>query len=285
MPQCAFLGRSTLDLLYLVSGYPQENTKVFASDFVQQAGGPALNAAVAFAQLGGEATLYSAVGETTASRAIKEELSAYHVRLQDIAEPEYAPPVAVALVNSANGSRTVWNPPLCEPPVSGATDVQLRQPMALIDGFLFPAFRKTLEDFAANGGTICLDGGSWKPQTPDILPLTSIAICSERFAAPGTRTPEEVMDFLHGQGIAKVAITRGGESILGSDNGRRFEFQVEKVHAVDTLGAGDILHGAFCWYHQQSSDFCHALEQASRVATVSCQSLGARRWVERFRTL
>jgi sugar/nucleoside kinase (ribokinase family) len=47
---------------------------------------------------------------------------------------------------------------------------------------------------------------------------------------------------------------------------------------VDTLGAGDVFHGAFCYYFAQTGDFAGSLQAASRVAAVSCRYFGAMRW-------
>jgi sugar/nucleoside kinase (ribokinase family) len=52
---------------------------------------------------------------------------------------------------------------------------------------------------------------------------------------------------------------------------------------VDTLGAGDVLHGAFCHYFALEPDFEGALRQASEIATRSCQTLGTRAWAAQGR--
>ena len=54
---------------------------------------------------------------------------------------------------------------------------------------------------------------------------------------------------------------------------------VPQVQPVDTLGAGDIFHGAFCYYILQAS-FTDALTRAAKIAANSCQFFGTRRWME-----
>ena len=58
-----FIGRSVIDVTSLVDAYPAPDAKVkaLASDIIP--GGAALNAAVTFARLGGEAHLASAFGD------------------------------------------------------------------------------------------------------------------------------------------------------------------------------------------------------------------------------
>ena len=58
---------------------------------------------------------------------------------------------------------------------------------------------------------------------------------------------------------------------------------VARVRVLDSLGAGDILHGAFCHYILER-DFKNALEMASRAATLSCTALGPRAWIEQIKS-
>src|ERR1700761_7381280 len=114
--ECVFLGRSTLDLLYEISQFPRENTKTMASRFLAQAGGPALNAAITFASLGGSAQLVSAVGRGGWSHAIKAELERFGVRLTDLCDSDdFSPPVSTVAIHSGPGSRTIINSPAVLP--------------------------------------------------------------------------------------------------------------------------------------------------------------------------
>jgi sugar/nucleoside kinase (ribokinase family) len=139
-----------------------------------------------------------------------------------------------------------------------------------------------LRDFHEHGGAICLDGGSWRPETEALLPLVSIAICSESFQPPGTRTIEETLHYLAARGVSRAAVTRGQSPILGCDGGRRFSIPIEPLGAVDTLAAGDILHGAFCWYLLRSEKFEESLRAAASIATLSVRFFGAREWMAHF---
>lgn len=48
--------------------------------------------------------------------------------------------------------------------------------------------------------------------------------------------------------------------------------------AKDTLGAGDIFHGAFCHYILQE-EFTIALSNAAKIAAQACESFGTRNWI------
>ena len=284
-----FVGRTTLDAAYWLESMPEENSKVFARQFHAAPGGPATNAAITHALLGGETILVSAIGAGPWAARVREELYALGIDLVDIAAgTAYETPLCAVLVNGANGSRTIVNPPV--PPVElrrlGAwqqEDLSGELPrIVMTDGFFFDETRTLLTSLRDAGATLCLDGGSWKPGTAELATLLTVAICSERFTVPShcgpTTDPEAVITWFAARGLPHVAITRGGQSILGWNRGRRFEIEVAPVNATDTLGAGDVLHGAFCHFFAQEPDFEPALRRASEIATLSCQSQGIRAW-------
>jgi sugar/nucleoside kinase (ribokinase family) len=291
-PRVLFVGRTTLDVLYRVDRMPEEDTKVYARDLQAAPGGPALNAAITHALLGGRAMLISAVGGGPWAAPVRSQLLRHGVRLLDLAAgTAYETPLCAVLASAASATRTIVNPPISQVPLrhlsaSWAAEAPTSwggiPPVVLTDGFFCEetsAFLSTCKDA---GAAICLDGGSWKPGTAELAPLLTVAICSERFAIPGRSGPggdsEAVFAWFAARRVPYVAFTRGPKSILASDCGRRFEIEVARIAATDTLGAGDVLHGAFCHHFARKPDFEPALRRASAIATLSCQGLGAQAW-------
>ena len=102
------------------------------------------------------------------------------------------------------------------------------------------------------------------------------------FRPPGSPAgcqPSQILDYLAASGVTYSAITRGEKPILFYNGDTYGEIPVEQVNVVDTLGAGDIFHGAFCYYFSRLNDFEAALGEASRVAAKSCQFFGTRQWM------
>ncbi len=246
------------------------------------AGGPALNAAITFAHMGGTAVLISMIGNSIWSGFIKEELNKYRVKLYDIAEGyDFSPPVSSIIINSQNGSSTIFTSPASSSQSFkfDISKINETAKLVLTDGFLVSELGDLIQRYSASGAEICLDGGSWKSDTSKIIDCVSIAICSERFKPPGTDGISSVIKYLHDHGIKQIAITSGNKPIIGSDNGHDFTISIEPIKPIDTLGAGDIMHGTFCWYYSQSHDFEASLKQSAQVATKSCQWLGTRAWM------
>lgn len=279
-----FVGRATLDVVYSLDHFPSQDTKVFARALHVAPGGPATNAAITHALLGGEAHLMTAVGDGPWSAAVRNELERLEIEIIDLAaRTSYQTPLTTVLVNEAEATRTIVNPP--------PTQVDLLQPLSwderrgeppplvLTDGFHLPETLPLLRALKAGGTTISLDGGSWKTGTDELAKLLSAAICSERFAVPGRAADSEAaIGWFREQGVPHIAITRGAKPILGWDRGRRFEIEIEQVNAIDTTGAGDVLHGAFCFEFAKTGDFEHSLRMSAEIATRSCRQLGIKGW-------
>ncbi|MGA9071494.1 MAG: PfkB family carbohydrate kinase [Terracidiphilus sp.] len=284
-PRALFLGRSTLDALYRLDHLPAEDTKVYARDFQAAPGGPALNAALTHARLGGESMLVSAVGGGPWAAMLRAELDRDRIGLLDLAAgTNYETPLTTVLIAADHSSRTIVNPPLSSvqlPPLQGAWEQIVPAawgsipPVVLTDGFHLAETLPLLAACKTAGAALCLDGGSWKPGTAELAPLLTVAICSERFAVPGLDgTPESLWNWFAAQGVPCIARTRGPRSILAWERGRRFEVEIASINAIDTLGAGDVLHGAFCHFFALNHSFEEALRRASQIATRSCQGLG-----------
>jgi sugar/nucleoside kinase (ribokinase family) len=279
-----FAGRSTVDALYWLDEMPREDTKVFARTFRVAPGGPACNAAITHALLGGRGMLMSAVGSGPWAELVRAELDERGIRLVDLAGGGYETPLTTVLVNAAAATRTIVNPPMARtdvPALIGTWDPAWgsRPLAALTDGFHLREMLPLLSALRDGGTALCLDGGSWKAGTETLAPMLTAAICSERFALPGeAAAAEATLRWLEGQDVPYAAVTRGARPILGFDRGGSFEIAIEPVEAVDTLGAGDVLHGAFCFYFAQGYGFRESLQRAAQVATRSCEGMGIVHW-------
>ncbi len=82
-PVGVFVGLATLDVIHRVSSPPASNQKITSNAQFVAAGGPAANAAVTFAALGGTAVLVTALGDDPVAALIKAELAECDVRVID----------------------------------------------------------------------------------------------------------------------------------------------------------------------------------------------------------
>ena len=273
------VGRSTLDIVYACAGFPDADGKVDAEVAYKAGGGPALNAAVAFAGLGGQAKLLSVVGEGPFADWVRGDIGRYGVQLIDAAAGETdVLPVSSVILSGAH--RAIVNQPLPSRAGDAPGDLVGRlfeacPAIVLSDGHLPELALPVLQRAREMGVTTVLDGGSWKEWTPELLPFVDVAVVSARFRPPGM---DDVLTWLAGR-IARVAVTRGGGPIRWRDDGASGAIDPPQVEAVDTLGAGDIFHGAFCHALANGGDFPASLRFAAGVASGACAVWGPRAWI------
>lgn len=270
-----FIGLAGIDIVhYQNEKLPEENQKSKTNDFEVYVGGPAANAAITFANLGGYATLVSCIGNSGMGKALKGMLKKYNVNVIDaISDDKYTPNISSVIVNLQNGNRTI---------ISGqriANDVDFVISKKIIDEVdivlydcnapkLFNANISNLKD-----KDLILDAGSFKPHIYDALNLATEVISSSKFKVDG-KTILEAMDEY---GINFAAITNGENPIYYKDDkGHIGEIEVEKMdNVIDTLGAGDVLHGAYCYFRiGEKCDYVSSLKKASVVASLSVTHRG-----------
>ena len=122
---------------------------------------------------------------------------------------------------------------------------------------------------------IIVDAGSWKGETLAFLKKASVVISSEEFRDPVGRDIFSIQECAS----AQKAMTRGEKPIRLDDG----EVPVASVPCVDSLAAGDIFHGAFCFaYYHKQYDFREALTFASKIATESVKYEGPWEWVKKI---
>lgn len=277
MPVVA-LGLLTLDAVQVVEELPGPNQKTVALSTTVDFGGPAANAAATAKILAGDATLYSVIGTGALADLARSLLRPSGVSLRPLEGPEADLPLSTVLVTRGTGERAIVSshglvagtyglPTSFDPPADG---------VLLLDGHYLAAAIEAAERFRACGLPVVLDGGSWKPGLERLLPLVDIAILSADYDGDA-------------EGPRFTARSHGGGDIeLWERGGARRTIPVPPVTVVDTLGAGDVLHGAFAHYavgRPLTLDvIADCLGRASRVASYSCGYPGARGWTRNWRS-
>ncbi len=277
-----FVGLSTIDVVYRVNQFPAVNTKAVAQAQSVYVGGPATNAAIAFSRLGARPALATAAGRSVLAGFLREELQRHSVQLADLNPQFEGEPAISSIFVDANGSRTVIS----------ANATRIATPSAAIDKNLFEQARVVMVDghfmqacqawaSAAKRRSIpvVLDGGSWKEGTEDLLKDVQTAICSADFIPPGCDSKSAVLQFLKGREVTNIAITAGADAIEFVSGPSSGTLSVPQVEAVDTMGAGDILHGAYCYFVSTGRGFIESLAEAAKIAAESCRYSGTREWM------
>lgn len=280
-PIGVFLGLISLDVASITDFPIPENKKLRDLPVTVETGGPAANAARAFAALGGT-TRFAAFGSSCPisnalwSMYCDENTDISAIRLPGVGVPT----IANTLISRANGDRSIL---ANERPIADRYDVSSIPTegarIALLDGYHFVDFLPVAQKLKAEGTYMVLDGGSWKSEITGHLDLFDCAILSNDFCPPNDEDP---VKYLQARGLRNIIITNGGNMIRAYLGEETMTFYPPKAAAVDTLGAGDMFHGAFCYYYALSEDILGSAKMAADFASQSVTFFGLRSFFESF---
>lgn len=276
-------GLATVDVVQVVDALPGPNEKVVAHSTTVAAGGPACNAAMACSRLGVETRFVGAVGSGAFSAVVLGDLAGHGISVTDLAPPSFEPPLSTVLVTRGSGERAVVSRNAVG--VQEYEDVSASRAEAivsgvgalLVDGHHLPVAVALAREARRREVPVLLDGGSWKPGLEELLGLVDIAVVSADFHVPG----RDGLDGVRALGPWWVARSDGPRPVTWrAADGGAGEVAVPETDVVDTLGAGDVLHGALLAAVARDGlgDLPGALEQAVAVASRSVRSPGALGW-------
>lgn len=270
-----FVGLATLDVIQHVEELPRPDAKVTATWQGVAAGGPALNAAVTFAALGGSARLITRVGSGPVADLVRADLAAHGVELVDV-DPEYTPSVSSITVLVGSGERQIVSTDAGAPIPLAVLPGPALEALAGADVVELDGHHPDLAELVlaqTSSRPSVLDAGRWKPQFARLVPAVDDIICSAAFAFPGSC---DVLGEALARGVGLAAVSAGGGPLRWRTADACGEVVVPAVEAVDTLGAGDVLHGAYAYARCSAASPAQRLRFASDIASRSVEERGTR---------
>jgi sugar/nucleoside kinase (ribokinase family) len=278
-PVVVAVGLCTVDLVQRVGALPAPGEKVQSSSVELAAGGPAANAAVAVAALGGTARLSTVLGSHPLAQLAARDLAACGVEVTDVLPYRVAPPAVSAVsVRESDGERTVVSHNAAG--VAAAAEVDLAGAgCLLVDGHHPELALRAARSARELGVPVLLDAGSWKPVLADLLSYVDICACSAAFRSRA-RLPCPV-----------VIRTAGPDPVTWTAGESGGVVEVEPTEVLDTVGAGDVWHGAAALAVARlgrvpaADEVPGVIEYANRAAAVRIGHEGARAWVTPMRRL
>jgi sulfofructose kinase len=281
-PRILCIGMPVRDLTFRVSGVPARGSKENASHFEEICGGNALNAAIGIVRLGGRASICGPMGDAreTTSRYIFEQMAREGIDTgQLIHMPDLVTPISAIMIDPS-GERTIVtfrDPELWK--------VTLPPPEALLhdcDAILTESrCAKFCTDLCAEacrrGIPVIVDVDRAMSLREGLLTAsTHLVFSSEPLQeTAGVADDGEALRKIAGLTPSFLASTRGPRGTIWLDEqGQLQETPAVPVHTVDTLGAGDVFHGAFTLAITENQDLRQALRFASAAAALKCTRFG-----------
>ncbi len=282
MTTISCVGIAVLDYLFAMERLPDGGGKHYATGYREVGGGVAANAAAAIAMLGGTARLVGRVGTDPVGARILADLAALGVDVDGVEEMAgVCSPVSAVLVDEA-GERTIIN--YTPDALFAAGDTTRAGDVDSVDGVLvdvrWPAGAARALSAAALAGIPSVfdfdrpmsDGGS------SLLGLASHVVFSEAalVETAGVREPGEGLLAIRDRTDAFLAVTTGAGGVWWLDGSEIRNQPAFPVEVVDTVGAGDVFHGALALALAERLPEPAALRFASAAAALKCARPGGR---------
>lgn len=277
------VGLNATDTVLIVPHFPAYAGKVPFEDEHMSPGGQVASALVACSRLGLRAKYIGSVGDDLRGRIQLESLQGTGINLDHVLlRPGCANQSAYIIIDRSTGERTVlWQRDDCLKILpEEITDEMISCARLLhIDGHDTPAVARAAEIARRHGIPVTVDVDTIYHGFDRVLPNVDYLVASSEFptAWTGETDPFKALATIQDEYGMKVAtMTLGAHGALARENGRFHYAPAFVVNCVDTTGAGDVFHGAFCYAVLQGMPMSQALEFSNAMAALNCTALGAR---------
>jgi sulfofructose kinase len=277
------VGLNATDTLILLPRFPAYGGKVPFEREVLSPGGQVASAMVTCARLGLRSKYIGTLGDDERGVIQLESLRASGVNLDDIEIRTNCPnQSAYILVDQASGERTVlWHRDNCLriDPDSLTPEKIIGSRLLHIDGHDTPAVSRAAEIARRHQIPVTVDVDTIYPGFDGVLPNVDYLVASSEFPWrwTGESDPFRALTRIQDEyGMRVAAMTLGANGALARLGGGFIYSPGLVVDCVDTTGAGDVFHGAFCYSVIESMPLREALEFSNAMAALNCTALGAR---------
>jgi len=281
-PRILCIGMPVRDLTFRAPNVPARGSKENATGFGEICGGNALNAAISIVRLGGRAALCGPMGDAkeTSARFIYEQMAHEGIDTQYLVHmPDLVTPISAVMIDPT-GERTIVtfrDPELWK--------VKLPEAGTLLEDCQAILTESRCAEFCTD---ICAE--AVRRGIPVIVDVDRAMSLREGLLTASTHLvfssePLQETAGVTDDGEALKKIARLTPSFLAGTRGRRGTVWLDEkgelqetpafpVHTVDTLGAGDVFHGAFALAITEKQALRQALRFASAAAALKCIRFG-----------
>jgi sulfofructose kinase len=277
------VGLNATDTMILIPHFPAYGGKVPFTSEITSPGGQVASAMVCCARLGLRTKYIGAIGDDERGRIQLESLQGTGINLDHVQVRENcANQSAYIVIDQRTGERTVfWNRPDClkmEP--SELSDEMISCAGLLhIDGHDTTLVAEAARIAHRHGIPVTVDVDTIYKGFEDVLPNVDYLITSSEFPErwTGEADPLKALTRLQNEyGMRCAAMTLGAHGSLARMDGRFHYSPGFIVSCLDTTGAGDIFHGAFCYSVVRGFALAESLEFSNAMAALNCMAMGAR---------
>ncbi|MGO8088774.1 sugar kinase [Rhizobium leguminosarum] len=279
------VGAAVMDTLFRVRTLPTGQGKILPYDMLQIAEGMASSAAFAVARLGGDASLWGAVGNDAIGERIIADLSESGIDTSGMLRVEGACSAISTILVDDYGERLIV--PFYDAGLHETVKPVTQQDVSAFDAVLvdvrWPKLAlRTLLAAREAGKPAILDGDV---AGDGVIEMLAPAASHIVFSQPAAERLAGAAELVKVVGLLKrkfehafISVTAGENGCFWFDDltGDVFHLAAPKVRVVDTLAAGDIFHGAFALATAEGLPIEETMRWSSMAAALKCQVFGGR---------
>ena len=288
------IGRPCIDILTVVEKLPKPNSGSGIIDFSRQGGGNVATAMVAAARLGADVGMIGVTGTCIHGQAIREDFVYNNVDISGIVTLEGAPnDFAIILSDLETKGRSILYKggnlrrielgDLNKDYITSADILHL-------EGNGEP--EKTAALWMKEAGKkVAYDVAGYSEQMQNFIPYIDIFVASE-FYYKGAFGDNSLSDYAEYEKNCKliaesgpeiVVVTLGDKGCVGYSKAEGFFVEEGfKVNVFDTLGAGDVYHGAFLAGLTKGYSLRETAKFANAVSAIKIGYIGGRAGIPTF---
>ncbi|MCC7236188.1 MAG: ribokinase [Bryobacterales bacterium] len=277
------VGLNATDTLLLVSRFPAYAGKEPFDEEMLSPGGQVASAMVACAKLGLRTKYVGTVGDDERGRIQLESLLTSGINLDHVQVRSNTPnQTAYIVIDRSTGERTVfWRRPeeLRLDPAEITEEMIVNARLLHIDGHDTPAVERAARIARTHGIPVTVDVDTIYHGFDRVLPYVDYLITSSEFPSryTGENDPFKALAMIQQEyGMKLAGMTLGAQGCLARVDGKFHYSPAYVVHCVDTTGAGDVFHGAFCYAVVRGLPLMDALDFSNAMAAMNCTAIGAR---------
>ena len=281
-PRILCIGIPVRDLTFRVEAVPARGSKANATHLAEICGGNALNAAIAIARLGGRVSFAGPMGDAreASSGFILEQMASEGIDTTHVVRmPGLTTPVSAILIEpSGERTLTIYRDPALWSVKLPDGDALLADCRAILVESRCAAFATSLCAEARRRGIPGIVGVDRAMSVQDglLTAASHLLFASDQMQeTAGVADDGGALKRLAGLTPAFLAATRGPRGTIWlNEAGELEETPALPVQAVDTLGAGDVFHGAFTLRLAEGEEVREALRFAAAAAALKCTRHG-----------
>lgn len=278
------------DLAVNLDEYPGPNSSARMNQLSWQGGGKVSTGMVAAARLGVRCSMVGAVGDDLYGNLCVKDFQEHGIDTKHIfLRNQSTTGFSVVVSDKHTMGRSI----LYRPGSAESLSMEELDGICLTDAkYLFIAAvdeitQKAVKAAREAGVKVLMDADSYTESLEEFIPMTDIFVGSEFVYNELFKKQEAYADNIRSifnRGPEIVVFTFGEKGARGYDINGYFELPAYRVEVRDTLGAGDVFHGAFAVGLLKGLSAKETTQFASAVSAIKCTRIGGRAGIPDYET-